>query len=133
MRFQAWAPFLLLVAVPAAGAAIDWQRFQEQDVIQILTTDEDGDPRETSVWVVTLDGNGYVRTNDSRWLANIRRGSEVVLRLDSEEFPVAARETDDPEITARVEESFKEKYGFLQRVMSVFRTTEPTVLELTAR
>jgi len=124
---------LLAVAGSVRAAEIDWPRFQQTDVIQILTQDEDGDRRETSVWIVTFDGHGYVRTNDSRWLANIRRGSTVALRLGEEEFAVAAREPNDPIITARVEEQFKQKYGFMQRVMSTFRMREPTVLELTAR
>jgi hypothetical protein len=119
-----------MFASPVAG--IDWQLSRDESVVEILTHDEDGDLRETSIWIVSLDGNGYVRTNDSRWLANIRRGSDVTLRLDDEEFSVTARETDDAEIAARVEESFKEKYGFVQRMMSWFRTAEPTVLELKA-
>ncbi len=102
-------------------------------MIEVVTRDENGELRETSVWIVAFDGHGYVRTNDSRWLANIRRGSDVALCVAEDEFAVAAREPNDPAIAARVEEGFKQKYGFMQRVMSVFRMTEPTVLELTAR
>ena len=123
----------LLVAGTAQAAALDWQRFQETDVIEIVTHDEDGEVRETSIWIVAFDDHGYVRTNDSRWLANIRRGSDVALRLGEEELAVSAREPNDAALTARVEEQFKQKYGFMQRVMSVFRMNEPTLLELTAR
>ena len=123
---------LLAVAGAARAAELDWQRFQDEDVIEILTHDEDDSLRETSIWIVSFDGRGYVRTNDSRWLANIRRGSSVALRLGEDEFPVTAREPNDAAIAARVEEGFKQKYGFTQRVMSVFRMSEPTVLELSA-
>ena len=126
---------ILLVLARAAGAqaaALDWQRFQDTDVVQIVTHDEDGALRETSVWIVTFGDHGYVRTNDSRWLANIRRGSGVALRLGEQEFAVSARESNDAALAARVEEHFKEKYGFMQRMMSWFRMREPTVLELTA-
>jgi hypothetical protein len=123
---------LLAVAGAARAAELDWQRFQDEDVIEIVTHDEDGSLRETSIWIVSFDGRGYVRTNDSRWLANIRRGSSVALRLGEDEFPVTAREPNDPALAARVEEGFKQKYGFTQRVMSVFRMSEPTVLELSA-
>ena len=125
--------FCSCVAGSARAAELDWQRFQDADVIEVLTQDEDGELRETSIWIVAFDGHGYVRTNDSRWLANIRRGSSVALRLGEDEFAVAAREPNDAAITARVEEGFKQKYGFMQRVMSAFRMREPTVLELTAR
>jgi hypothetical protein len=124
---------VLALAGVAQAAALDWQHFQDADVIEIVTHDEDGELRETSVWIVTLADHGYVRTNDSRWLANIRRGSGIALRLDEQEFAVTAREPNDAALTARVEEQFKQKYGFMQRVMSVFRMREPTLLELTAR
>ena len=135
MKAVSWAVVLLALALAgsARAAELDWQRFQDTDVIEVLTHDEDGAQRETSVWIVAFDGHGYVRTNDSRWLANIRRGSSVALRLGEDEYAVAAREPDDAAIDARVEEQFKQKYGFMQRVMSVFRMREPTVLELTAR
>ena len=127
----------LLLALALAGAAraagLDWQGAQDQDVVEIITHDEDGQLRETSIWIVAFDGHGYVRTNDSRWLANIRRGSDVTLRLASGEFPVAAREPADTALTARVEDGFKQKYGFTQKVMSAFRFREPTLLELSAR
>ena len=127
--------FLLALALADAARAVafDWQRFQDADVIEIVTHDEDGELRETSIWIVTLDDHGYVRTNDSRWLANIRRGSGVALRLGEQEYAVSAREPNDAALSARVEEQFKQKYGFMQRVMSVFRMREPTLLELTAR
>ena len=92
---------VLALAGSAQAAALDWQRFQETDVIEIVTHDEDGDRRETSIWIVAFDDHGYVRTNDSRWLANIRRGSGVALRLGEQEFAVLAREPNDAALTAR--------------------------------
>ena len=118
---------VLLAFIGAARAAdLDWQRFQDTSVIEILTHDEGGALRETSVWIVPLAGHGYVRTNDSR-------GSPVALRVEGDEFAVSAREVDDAALKERVEEGFKQKYGFTQRVMSAFRFREPTVLELTAQ
>ena len=108
-----------------------WTVFEETGTIEIVTHDEDGSLRETSVWIVVLDGAGYVRTNDSRWLANIRRGSDVRLRADDVELIVQAEESEDTELFDRVEEAFKLKYGWVQRMMSRFRTTRPSVLRLT--
>lgn len=134
MKSMAWTLLLLLAAGvgTAAGDEGDWSPFAEADVVVILTDDEDGDRRATNIWIVVLDGRAYVRTNDSRWLANIRRGSPVALVTGEHEQTVTAREVDDPDVSARVEEAFKTKYGLLQRVMSAFRISEPTVLELTA-
>jgi hypothetical protein len=135
LNTRVWVACLLiaLAAPTAAAAEIDWPAVQNADVVEILTDDEDGERRETKVWIVSFDAHGYVRTNDSRWLANIRRGSSVALRLDDHQYAVDAAETSDAALTQRVEQAFREKYGFVQRVMSFFRITEPTVLVLTAR
>lgn len=122
--------FALVLLVASAAAASDWGPFAEADVVHIVTTDEDGEARETPVWFVVVAGDGFVRTNDSRWLANIRRGSEVALRLDDSERAVTAEETEDAAVSAAVEEAFKAKYGLVQRIMSAFRMREPSVLRL---
>lgn len=129
MSAKSWGLLLpLLCAAPAAAG--DWAKLASPSVVEILTRDADGAARETKVWIVSLDGHGFVRTNDSRWLANIRRGSPLRLRSDESEVELRARETDDAGLCARVEEAFKEKYGFTQRVMSFFRWSEPSVLAL---
>ena len=120
---------LALLAGPAAAEA-DWRPFAEADVVRIVTQDEDGAERDTAVWFVVVEGDGFVRTDNSRWLANIRRGSGVALRLDETERPVSIEEVSDAAVTGAVEAAFKTKYGFVQRVMSAFRMREPVVLRL---
>jgi hypothetical protein len=137
MRFpQSVLAALLLFGAAFAGSApaiaFDWTPAQQDSVVEILTSDADGGLRETPVWIVVLDGAAYVRTNDSKWLANIRRGSAVRLRMRDVESPVEAAETNDTALAARVEEAFKAKYGLTQKLMSLFRMSEPTVLRLTA-
>ncbi len=123
--------FLVLLALAApAFAEPDWSPFAEADVVVIVTQDEDGAQRDTPVWFVVVDGTGFVRTNDSRWLSNIRRGSRVALRLDETERVVTSEEVSDAAVTGEVEEAFKEKYGWFQRLMSTFRMRQPTVLRL---
>jgi hypothetical protein len=122
---------LLLVGAPAAAES--WAPFEEAGVVHVVTRDEDGAERDTPVWFVVVDGDGFVRTNDSRWLANIRRGSSVSLRLDERELPVSADEVGDAAVSGAVEEAFKAKYGLMQRMMSAMRMREPTVLRLRAK
>ncbi|MCP5058723.1 MAG: DUF2255 family protein [bacterium] len=132
--FSMW---LMLVAVALGGAPAHaddlWSAFDATDTIEISTLDEDGDARDTPVWIVVVDAVGYIRTNDSTWLANIRRGSEVKIRAGDIELDVLAEEEEDVDVYDRVEEAFKTKYGWMQRLMSRFRTTRPTVLRLTPR
>jgi hypothetical protein len=118
-------------AAAISASAFDWTPARDDSVVEILTADGDGQLRETPVWIVVLGDAAYVRTNDSKWLANIRRGSPVRLRVREVESPVHAAEVNDAALAARVEEAFKAKYGLTQRVMSLLRFSEPTVLELT--
>ena len=122
-------PSAVLLAITPASPEVG-PPFVETGTIEIVTTDEDGELRETPVWIVVLDGQGYVRTNDSRWLANIRRGTAIEIRAEGTALPVSAEEVEDDDTKARVEEAFKEKYGGMQRVMSFFRISEPIVLRL---
>jgi hypothetical protein len=120
-------------ALPAR-AETDWTAVREAWQVRIVTADEDGSVRDVPVWAVVPDGDAaYVRTNASRWLANIRRGSDVRLRVRDTEIPVAPTEVEDEATKARVEQAYRDKYGLLQRVMSALRMREPTVLKLAAR
>ena len=66
--------WLGLLASGAAAEPFDWSPTREESVIEVLTSDADGELRETPVWVVVIADAAYVRTNDSKWLANTRRG-----------------------------------------------------------
>ena len=128
----AGALLALALLVPALAAAADWAPFAETKTIEIRTSDEGGDARATKVWIVVVDGTGYVRTNDSRWLANIRRGSPIEIRAGETILAVGATEVEDEATRDKVEEAFKAKYGAMQKLMSFFRISEPTVLRLEA-
>jgi hypothetical protein len=127
------ALLLCLAGTPARAAGFDWSPFERTNVIELLTHDEDGALRETKVWVVVVDGSGYVRTNASRWLENIQRNPELQLRVSGYDYLMRAEEVKEAAVKERVEEAYKEKYGLLQRTMSFFRFRDPTVLRLVPR
>ena len=112
------------------GTNLDWSKVGDVDVIEIVTTDEDGDLRVTNVWFVVVDGVGYLRTNHSRWLENLRRDPDVRIRIEGIEYPQRAHEVTDAEVIARVEAASRVKYGFQDRVVHAFRTSHPQVIEL---
>ena len=137
MRVEAIAFVAALVGLLAPGASradgFDWTPFEQEDVIQVLTHDEDGELRDTKVWVVVLDGSGYVRTNASRWLENIQRNPEVQVRVRGYDYLMRAEEVRASALRESIEGAYKKKYGLLQRTMSLFRFREPTVLRLVPR
>lgn len=135
MRSVSFAVVLAVsLALLARGAlAFDWAPFEQESVIHLLTHDEDGDVRETKVWVVVVAGAGYVRTNASQWLENVQRNPELQVKLRGYDYLMRAEEVRDASLRERVEEAFKEKYGLAQRTMSLLRFREPTVLRLVPR
>jgi hypothetical protein len=121
---------LAVFASVALAEPFNWAPASTESVVEVLTSDTDGELRETPVWIVVIDDVAYVRTNDSKWLANIRRGSAVRVRVRGLESGVLALEVADAALKARVEKAFKKKYGSMQRMMSLFRMSEPVVLRL---
>lgn len=124
---------VLVAACTATANAFDWTPYREQSVVEIITLDEDGARRETKIWIVVLADTGFIRTNDSRWLSNIRRDPAVHLRTRDVETPVTAEIVDDPATYDHVEQAFKDKYGLMQRFMSAFRMGRPSVMRITPR
>jgi hypothetical protein len=118
------------MAIATTAGAFDWAPYREDSTIEIITLNSDESPRETKIWIVVLDDAGYVRTNDSKWLANIRRDPAVQLRTRDVTSDFVAQEVDDPVVFDRVEQAFKDKYGFMQKFMSAIRMSRPTVLRI---
>jgi hypothetical protein len=127
----ALALFVSLAALPAL-ADLDWSTHAAADTVVIVTTDEGGAARDTTIWLCVLDGQGYVRGGGGQWVANAARAGDVKLRVDGEELALrAARVTDAGEIE-RITAAFREKYGFSDVLATLIRG-EPTIFRLTPR
>ena len=112
------------------GTDLDWSAAADIAVIAIITTDDDGDVRETKVWFVLLDGVSYLRTNDSRWLENIRRDPNVKIVIDGTEYAQRADEVTGTQLVERVDAATREKYGFQDSLIHFFRISDPEILKL---
>lgn len=126
----AWLSCALLLLASTAAAEFDWEPYREDSTIEIITVDEDGTTRETKIWIVVLGERGFIRTNESRWLANIKRDPTVLLRTRGVESEFMAQIVSNDRVYDAVEEAFRQKYGFVQRLMSAFRMSRPTVMRL---
>jgi hypothetical protein len=93
------------------------------DVVTVMTTDADGDPRETPVWIAVLDDRGYVCTNDSRWFENLSRESSFALEIGETRLAMRAEAIHDPALRARVDEAFRAKYPWGRWLMELFGGT----------
>jgi len=118
---------------PARAEFPDWNRFAEVQTIDVLTLDEDGELRQTPVWFVLLYSEPYLRTNDSRWLANLRRAPNLQLRIKGTVYEAQAEEIPGREILEKVDIASRRKYGLQERLIHLFRISSPQVIRLFPR
>jgi hypothetical protein len=134
---------LLLAAALAACASrpvsqatepLDWAAAADERVPQIVTVDPDGDTRVTKLWLVVVDGSGYIRTSGTRWFANLERDPDVVLRVRGTEYPLRTKLVLDADLRERINEAFRSKYGFEDRFIGWFSSRDQAnILHLVAR
>jgi hypothetical protein len=124
---------LLMAALAAAAAAPDWNALKDVETIEIVTTDEDGSSRDTTIWLAVVDGQGYIRTGNSTWKGNIERNPDVTLRVEDTEYPVRAEFVSDADLKTRVEQTLRDKYGFSDSFIGIFRIGEPNIMRLVPR
>jgi len=124
---------VLAAAAPVVAADVDWEALAAPGVVEVITVDPDGDVRETKVWIVAHRGSGWLRTNDSRWLANLRRDPNLKLRSGERTALLRAQEVDDDELREQVDAAMRAKYGWSDRVISAFRWRTPNLLQLAPR
>ena len=124
----------LLGALAAGAAELDWNSVADVGQVRALTTNEDGTPRETTIWLAVLDGRGYIRTSRSTtWGDNVERNPDIALRIGDTEHPLRASFVEDEALRARVVAAFREKYGWIDGPLNVFRGSKPRIMQLDPR
>jgi hypothetical protein len=120
--------------VQPATAPIDWAAVSDASVPQIVTIDPDSGERVTKLWLVVVDGSGYIRTGGTRWFANIERDPDVALRVGGADYPLRAKLVLDADLRDRVNEAFRSKYGFEDRFIGWFSSRDQApILRLVSR
>jgi hypothetical protein len=126
-------PIALALVASGAAAAPEWTSLRDVDTVEVLTTDEDGEPRATTVWLVVVDGQGYVRTGGSSWGDNVVRSPELELRVGADTHPMRVEFVEDDALRQRVSDAFGAKYGFSDRMVSWIRGSRPKIMQLHPR
>ena len=121
------------IGFAAAAAEADWTALAAPDVVEIVTQDEDGDDRETKIWIVVVDDEAFIRTSGTRWNGNLERDPAAVLHSGDSLQPVAVERVEDADLFARVETAFREKYGFADRMAGLVRFGQTRVMRVVAR
>lgn len=119
-----WIPWiataLLVTGGPAAAAG--WESWADFETIEVVTTNEDGSDRETTIWVVVIEGTAFIRTSEStEWGNAVDKAETIGLRGGGEARTVRATAITDTGRRDQVTASFREKYGFQDRLVSILR------------
>jgi hypothetical protein len=121
------------LAALAGAATLDWNAVAAVEEVQVKTQDEDGAERDTTVWLVVVDGQGYVRTGGTRWGDNLVRKPEVVLEIEGEDHALRVEFVEDDAQREKIVAAFREKYGWPDGAMNIFRGSRPKIMRLLPR
>jgi len=121
----------------AASTLPDWKHFADLRTIQVVTLDDDEahTPRETTIWLVVHEGQGYIRTGATTWGANVRRDPNVVIRMSGTDYELRATPIPEGELYDAVKQGFRDKYGLMDAALSLVRGLggTPTIMRLDGR
>jgi len=132
---RAWVLTAALLFASAAHAAhsappIDWTKFTDTQTIEVVSTDEDGGQRLTTIWIVVVDRQPYIRTAGTTWGDNVERNGALKLREAGGDRPLRAERVLSEAEVERVVAVFREKYGSTDSIMELFRFGERRVFRL---
>ncbi len=124
----------LLGALAAGAAELDWNSVADVEEVRVLTTNQDGTPRETTIWLAVADGQGYIRTSgSSTWGDNVERNPDIALRIGDSEHPLRASFVEDEALRERIVAAFREKYGRFDGFVNILRGSKPPIMRLDPR
>ena len=115
---------------PLATEAVDWNAVAATGTPEIVTRTADGGEKVRKIWIVVMERQGYVRTGQSSWLADIQRDSNVVLRIDGAAYPLRAVPVVDRSLRDQINRSFREKYGVMDFLIHPFGAPGANILAL---
>lgn len=107
--------------ISPAHEQLDWATVADRQMILVSTTDPDGEPRTTRLWIVVVGESGYLRSADTQWAQDIERDPNFLLIAGDASYPVSATRvpfgTDEH---SRVMNAYSDKYGLLGRTVLRF-------------
>ena len=129
---------LALAVVALSGLAVaeppGWGDTSKVETIVAITQDEDGELKETKIWLAELDARAFIRTSkSSNWGDNIARNPQIALRVAGEEHPVRITFVKNKELRKRIEDAFRAKYGFNDALVGLIRGRNPRIMEVDSR
>lgn len=121
---------LCLALASAAHAGPDWEAIAPLDTVEVISTDEDGGSRLTTVWIVVLDHQAYLRTGGTYWGDNVEREGKLRLRTPQGEYALRSEKLRSASEIENVQAAFAEKYGSSDWWSGLIRFGETRIFRL---
>jgi hypothetical protein len=115
---------------PPAAVPPDWSSLASEETIQVVTRDEDGGVRETTVWLVVVDGVGTIRTGNTHWYQNLMRDPALKVRMGGLEYAMRIEPVTDAETRRRINAVYRAKYKVQDQTVQLFRGVDLNMLRL---
>lgn len=130
MSARRW--FAALLAVLLALGMGTWLAGERTEVALLRSFDGEDAVHETKLWVVDLDGSPWVRVArpERGWFQRIRDRAEVELVRNGVTLPYRAIEITDPDMRARVDAAFRDKYGLVDWWYGLLLRRDPRPVRL---
>lgn len=118
---------LLILAPIVYGVALFVASEYGGEVVELETHDWRGGRFKTSVWIVDMHGDAWIRSGDpeSSWLARLRANPEVKVTRDGETLIYQAEVVED--FSAPLNAAMFEKYGRAEQLISTIHEDEEVV------
>lgn len=121
---------ILALASASHAAGPEWNDLADLETVEVISSDEDGGQRLTTVWIVVLEHQAYLRTAGTTWGDNVEREGTLRLRVPQGEYTLRAEKVLSESEKQQVVAAFREKYGTTDAVMEIFRFGETRVFRL---
>ena len=92
----------LALASVAHAVAPEWNDLADLQTVEVISTNEDGGQRLTTVWIVVLEHQAYLRTGGTTWGDNVEREGTLRLRVPRGEYTLRAEKVLSPSEIASV-------------------------------
>jgi len=116
-----------------ATETIDWESVAATRTPWIVTHESDGGEKARPLWLVVLDGRGYIRTSQTSWFADIQGDANVMLRVGEIAYPLRAVPVVERSLRDRVSQGFREKYGVFDFLIHPWGAPASNMLALVER
>jgi hypothetical protein len=117
------------VASSTESATPDWSKWADLQTVEVISTDEGGRARTTTVWIVVVAGQAYLRTGRTIWGGNVEREGKLKLKGEPE-YQFRAEKITDPSLQEKVMAAFRAKYGFRDVISGLIRLGQHRIFRL---